>query len=314
MTDAFAPVAARLACNCGPGCSSNASTSTTATCAASAPRTCCRTTVRGRAVGPAEKPGDIHWGWESPNSHGARPLRRALVGGRRRAYPVSQPTASSRPRVDDIVAESRPLPGSQRRRVGRRHSREVPALDRRRAGPIWAPHYIGPEAVDGPARDARVTGNEQALEIVVNAARWFSRWTRRHVRRTSSTTSSTSRRAACSSCGPTCTASPAERAPRADGPLRPPPAVRPAARRRRPAHQPARQLDHPRGARRRPRLRGHGRAALARHRRGVLALRGHRAGRVLHRRADLGRVVDRPRRAVGPARRQHTRSTAPSTT
>ena len=42
--------------------------------------------------------------------------------------------------------------------------------------PIWAPHYVAQKPLMGLLEAHRLTGNEQALDIVVNAARWFSRW------------------------------------------------------------------------------------------------------------------------------------------
>ena len=42
--------------------------------------------------------------------------------------------------------------------------------------PIWAPHYIVQKTLMGLIEAYRLLGNEQALDIVVRAGKWFSRW------------------------------------------------------------------------------------------------------------------------------------------
>ena len=42
--------------------------------------------------------------------------------------------------------------------------------------PIWAPHYIAQKTLMGLVEAHNLNGNEQALDIVVKAARWFTKW------------------------------------------------------------------------------------------------------------------------------------------
>ena len=215
--------------------------------------------------GPRDRAGRrASLGLGDPHLPGARPLPRPLALGRRAASTPPPATPRSRPRP----TPSSPNWPAARRRTAANGSAPIPQkyLDWIARGKrVWAPHYTLHKTLMGLYDMYALAGNEQALEILRQVGRAgstagpasspASRWT----------TSSTSRPAACSRCGPTSTASRASQAHlRPDRALRPPAPLRPAAGGRGRAHQHARQHHHPRGARRRPRLGGDRRAALAR--------------------------------------------------
>jgi DUF1680 family protein len=124
--------------------------------------------------GPNEKPGDIHWGWESPNSQ----VRSHFVGHWLAAAARVSKVASDNvlaARVDEVVAGL----GRCQEANGGEWVAGIPEKYLywiAEGRPMWAPHYVAQKPLMGLLEAHAITGNEQALDIVINAARWFSRW------------------------------------------------------------------------------------------------------------------------------------------
>ena len=123
---------------------------------------------------PAGKPGDIHWGWESPNSM----VRSHFVGhwlaaSARIARTIGDKALEAR--VEQVVAElGRCQDANGGEWVGGIPEKYLHWITQ--GVPIWAPHYIVQKTLMGLVETYRITGNEQALEIVINAGRWFTKW------------------------------------------------------------------------------------------------------------------------------------------
>ncbi len=124
--------------------------------------------------GPNHHPGDIHGGWESPHSQ----VRGHFVGSWLSAasrIAMTAPDPVLRARVDEVVrglGECQVANGGEW--VAGIPEKYLHWIAQGR--PIWAPHYIAQKTLMGLVDAYRLTGNEQALEIVVNGAKWFSRW------------------------------------------------------------------------------------------------------------------------------------------
>lgn len=124
--------------------------------------------------GPPEQPGNIHWGWEAPSSQ----VRGHFVGHWLSAaarVAMTAPDPVLRARVDEVVrglGECQDANGGEW--VAGIPEKYLHWIAQGR--PIWAPHYIAQKTLMGLVDAHKLTGNEQALEIVVNGARWFSRW------------------------------------------------------------------------------------------------------------------------------------------
>ncbi len=123
---------------------------------------------------PPEKPGDIHWGWESPNSM----VRSHFVGHWMSASArVARTTGDGvlEARVNHVVAEL----GRCQAMNGGEWVFGIPEKYLHwiaQGVPIWAPHYIVQKTLMGLVEAHRLLDNEQALEIVLNAGRWFTKW------------------------------------------------------------------------------------------------------------------------------------------
>ncbi|HEU5102140.1 MAG TPA: beta-L-arabinofuranosidase domain-containing protein [Roseiflexaceae bacterium] len=122
-----------------------------------------------------QKPEDIHWGWEAPTCQ----LRGHFLGhwlsGAAQIYAATG-DAEAKAKADAIVAE---LARCQQANGGE-WAGSIPEkyLDRIVAGQrIWAPHYTLHKTLMGLYDMYALAGNDQALEILINWARWFHRWT-----------------------------------------------------------------------------------------------------------------------------------------
>ncbi len=123
---------------------------------------------------------DIHWGWESPSCE----LRGYFLGhwlsAAARIYAATG-DGEAKAKADAVVEE---LARCQRANGGE-WVVSIPTdyLDRIAGGKrVWAPHYTIHKTLMG-LFDAYLYGeNEQALEILVNAAKWFHRWTEKFSR------------------------------------------------------------------------------------------------------------------------------------
>lgn len=123
---------------------------------------------------PPEQPTGIHWGWESPSSM----VRSHFVGNwlaaaSRVAVVAPDPVLAAK--VSKVVAEQ----GRCQEENGGEWAFGIPEkyLHRIARGQfVWAPHYIVQKNLMGLLEAFTILGDEQALDIVVRAARWFSRW------------------------------------------------------------------------------------------------------------------------------------------
>ena len=120
-------------------------------------------------------PQGIHWGWESPTCE----LRGHFLGHwLSAAARIVAATGDPELKVhaDHIVAEL----GRCQRENGGEWAGSIPPkyLDWIARGKrVWAPHYTLHKTLMGLYEMAALAGSEQALEIMINWARWFHRWT-----------------------------------------------------------------------------------------------------------------------------------------
>ena len=121
------------------------------------------------------RPQDIHWGWDGPTSQ----LRGQFLGHWMSAAAhvvASTGDAILKARIDRQVAEiahcqtenggewAGPIPEKYLHWIA--NGKEV-----------WAPQYVIHKGLMGLLDAFTLTGSEQALEVVVNFARWFGKWT-----------------------------------------------------------------------------------------------------------------------------------------
>ena len=130
--------------------------------------------------GPRLKPEQCHWGWESPTCQ----LRGHFLGhwlsAAARIY-ASTGDAEVKGKADWIVSE---LARCQAENGGE-WAGSIPEkyLDWiARGKQVWAPHYTLHKTLMGLCDMAAYAGSEQALEVLVQWAGWFHRWTGRFSR------------------------------------------------------------------------------------------------------------------------------------
>ena len=130
--------------------------------------------------GPSSKPEDAHWGWESPTCQ----IRGEFLGI---GYPrprISMPAPAT------WRSKARPISSCPKWRAARwRTAASGPDPSRRNtwigwraARPVWAPHCTVHRNMMGLYDMYAWAGNQQALEILVKWARWFSRWSAQFTR------------------------------------------------------------------------------------------------------------------------------------
>ncbi len=124
---------------------------------------------------PRHLPEECHGGWESPTCQ----LRGHFLGhwlsAAAKLYAATG-DAEVKAKADHIVSELRRC----QRENGGAWAGSIPAqyLDWiARGKTVWAPHYTLHKTLMGLQEMYALTGNEQALEIVVAWAAWFHRWT-----------------------------------------------------------------------------------------------------------------------------------------
>lgn len=123
---------------------------------------------------PRQQPRDCHWGWESPTCQ----LRGHFLGHWLSAAArivAASGDAEVKAKADHIVAEL----GRCQQENGGEWAGSIPPqyLDWvARGKTVWAPHYTVHKTLLGLQEMHRLTGNEQALQILVQWARWFHRW------------------------------------------------------------------------------------------------------------------------------------------
>ena len=127
-----------------------------------------------------QKPDGCHWGWESPTCQ----LRGHFLGhwlsAAAKIYAATG-DAEIKGKADRIVSE---LSRCQRENGGE-WAGSIPEhyLDWiARGKKVWAPHYTLHKTLMGLHEMFALAGNEQALEIMANWARWFHRWSGRFSR------------------------------------------------------------------------------------------------------------------------------------
>lgn len=123
----------------------------------------------------SSKPEGIHWGWESPTCQ----LRGHFLGhwlsAAARIY-ASTGDMEVKAKADYIVSE---LARCQKENGGE-WAGSIPEKYFHwiaRGKQVWAPHYTVHKTFMGLIEMYSLAGNEQALEIAVNWAKWFYRWT-----------------------------------------------------------------------------------------------------------------------------------------
>jgi len=125
--------------------------------------------------GPRLQPSGCHWGWESPTCQ----LRGHFLGHWLSAAAkrfAATGDAEIRGKADHIVSE---LARCQRENGGE-WAGSIPQhyLDWiARGKKVWAPHYTLHKTLMGLWEMYALAGNEQALTVMMNWARWFHRWT-----------------------------------------------------------------------------------------------------------------------------------------
>ncbi|HET7571201.1 MAG TPA: beta-L-arabinofuranosidase domain-containing protein [Gaiellaceae bacterium] len=124
---------------------------------------------------PPHLPEDVHGGWESPTCA----VRGHFLGHWLSAaahHDAARPDPELRGKADHVVAE---LARCQAENGGEWVA-SIPEkyLHRLARGSfVWAPGYVAGKTLMGLLEMATVAGNEQALEILRNAARWYTRFT-----------------------------------------------------------------------------------------------------------------------------------------
>ena len=124
---------------------------------------------------PARKPEGCHWGWESPTSQVRGHFLGHWLSAAARIYAATG-DAEIRAKADRIVSEI----GHCQRENGGEWAGSIPSdyLEWIARGKhAWAPHYTIHKTLMGLQEMHALAGSEQALEIVVNWAKWFHRWT-----------------------------------------------------------------------------------------------------------------------------------------
>ncbi len=123
---------------------------------------------------PRDLPEGCHWGWESPTCQ----LRGHFLGHWLSAAAkivAATGDAEVKAKADAIVAEL----GRCQAENGGEWAGSIPPvyLDWIARGKrVWAPHYTLHKTLMGLYEMFALTGNEQALAILVNWANWFHRW------------------------------------------------------------------------------------------------------------------------------------------
>jgi hypothetical protein len=123
----------------------------------------------------AEQPASFHWGWESPTCQVRGHFLGHWLSGAARLY-ASTGDGELKARGDFIVAEL----GRCQKQNGGEWVSPTPEkyLDWiARGTPIWAPHYVHHKTGMGLYEMYKYAGSDQALEILINFAKWFHRWT-----------------------------------------------------------------------------------------------------------------------------------------
>jgi DUF1680 family protein len=118
----------------------------------------------------------IHWGWESPTCQVRGQFLGHWLSAAARLIATTK-DADLAPKAHHIVAEL----GRCQKENGGEWAGSIPPdylewIARGKAA--WAPHYVVHKTMMGLFDMYAEAGNEQALEILVNWARWFHRWTR----------------------------------------------------------------------------------------------------------------------------------------
>ena len=126
------------------------------------------------------KPEDCHWGWESPTCQ----LRGHFLGHWLSAAAhlyANRADLEIKGKADGIVAEL----GRCQAQNGGEWAGSIPEKYFQwlaQGMPVWAPHYTVHKTLLGLYDMAALAGSQQALEIISRWARWFYRWSGRFSR------------------------------------------------------------------------------------------------------------------------------------
>ena len=123
----------------------------------------------------SQKPKDCHWGWESPTCQ----LRGHFLGhwlsGAARIYAWAK-DEEIKAKADYIVSElARCQVENGGEWAGPIPKKYFDWIARGKR--VWAPHYTVHKTLMGLYDMYELAGNEQALDILINWATWFHRWT-----------------------------------------------------------------------------------------------------------------------------------------
>jgi uncharacterized protein len=122
-----------------------------------------------------QKPEGIHWGWEAPTCQ----LRGHFLGhwlsGAAHLYDATG-DAEAKAKADFIVSElARCQEANGGEWVGSIPEKYMTWITQGK--PVWAPQYTLHKTLMGLYDMYALAGNQQALDILINWARWFHRWT-----------------------------------------------------------------------------------------------------------------------------------------
>ena len=121
------------------------------------------------------QPVGIHWGWESPTCQVRGQFLGHWLSAAARIW-ASSADPEAKAKADRIVSEL----GRCQQENGGEWVFSIPEkylhwVTRRKV--VWAPQYVVHKTLMGLYEMYAYGGNEQALDIMHNAARWFHRWT-----------------------------------------------------------------------------------------------------------------------------------------
>jgi DUF1680 family protein len=122
----------------------------------------------------ASQPEQIHWGWESPTCQVRGHFLGHWLSGAARSFAATG-DSELKAKADRIVAEL----GRCQKENGGEWAGSVPAQYLNwiaRGKTAWAPHYTLHKTIMGLYDMFAYGGNQQALDILTNFARWFYRW------------------------------------------------------------------------------------------------------------------------------------------
>jgi len=118
---------------------------------------------------------DLHWGWESPTCQIRGQFLGHWLSAAAKIY-ASTRDEQAKTKADHIISEL----GQCQKKNGGEWVASIPEKFLQwlpQGQSTWAPHYVVHKTLMGLYDTYAFAGNEQALEIMANFAKWFHRWT-----------------------------------------------------------------------------------------------------------------------------------------